>query len=120
MLSTLTLSKNLLLPVEMPFATLLGGLLSCRLVHVHISVDNTSLLALLALLAHFSLSLSVVPGAVLVVGGALLVPALISRPRAIGEVTLLLNGGALLLILQSNVSAKKVTRNGGMGIVRSN
>lgn len=101
----------------MPFATLLGGLLPCRLVHVHISVDNTSLLALLA---HFSLSLSVVPGAVLVVGGALIVPALISRSRAVGEVTLLLNGGTLLLILQSNVSAKKVTQNEGLGIVRSN
>lgn len=77
------------------FATLLGGLLSRRLVQVHVPVERTPLLALLALLSV--LPLSVVPGAILVVSNALLVAALISRPNAVRVVSLLLNGAALVL-----------------------
>jgi hypothetical protein len=64
-------------PRRCHFATLLGGLLLCRLVQVDIAMEGASVLALQAppgvLLPV--LPLSVAPGAILVVGAALLVAA---------------------------------------------
>lgn len=77
-------------------ATLRGGLLLCRLVQVHVSVDRRA--PVLGLEALFPiLPLSVVPGAILVVGTALLVAAVVSRPNAVLVVALLFNGAALVL-----------------------
>lgn len=88
-------------PTKSIVATLLGGLLLCRLVQVHVSVDGRApILALEALLSI--LPLSVVPGAVLVVGAALLVAAVVSRPNAVLVVALLFNGAALVLQRERN------------------
>jgi len=82
-------------------ATLLGGLLLCRLVQVHVSVDGRApVLALKALLPI--LPLSIIPGAILVVGAALLVTAVVSWPNAVLVVALLFNGAALVLQKEGN------------------
>jgi len=83
------------MPTRSLFATLLGGLLLCRLVQIDIAAERTSVLALKALLPV--LPLSVVPGTVLVVGAAFLVAAVVSRPNAVLVVALLFKRAALVL-----------------------
>ena len=83
------------MPTRSLFATLLGGLLLCRLVQIDIAAERTSVLALKALLPV--LPLSVVPGTVLVVGAAFLVAAVVSRPNAVLGVALLVKRAALVL-----------------------
>jgi hypothetical protein len=65
------------MPTGSLYATLLGGLLLCRLVQVDIAMEGASVLALQAPPGALLpvLPLSVAPGAILVVGAALLVAA---------------------------------------------
>jgi hypothetical protein len=83
------------MPTGSLFATLLGGLLLCRLVQIDVAMEGTSVLALEALL--LILPLPVVPGTVLVVGAAFLVAAVVSRPNAVLVVALLFKRAALVL-----------------------
>ena len=83
------------MPTRSLFATLLGGLLLCRLVQIDIAAEGTSVLALKALFPV--LPLSVVPGTVLVVGAAFLVAAVVSRPNAVLVFALLFKRAALVL-----------------------
>lgn len=88
-------------PTKSIVATLLSGLLLRWLVQVHVPVDRRApVLALEALLTV--LPLSVVPGAILVVGVAVLVAAVVSWPNAVLVVTLLFNGTALVLQKEVN------------------
>jgi hypothetical protein len=92
--------QNGSMPARSLFATLLGGLLLCRLVQIDIAAERTSVLALKALLPI--LPLSVVRGTVLVVGAAFLVPAVVSRPNAVLVVALLFKRAALVLRKERN------------------